>query len=224
MQYFVSGNLLFDVLASFPFFYILNQGTAKWFTLLRVAKLGGIWNFFSWENFKIPITFILRPEKWSRKEKVEYEINGDIYFTIIRAFVGLLFVLYFTSAVWVFLCEKEDLIDNNGNFLYNGLLISDNIFVHSVRWPLVQSSYFIMLTLSSVGYGAQYYPYSMQERVICIFLMLGGTVVFARFLNTFLGVFEVMYIAHDDETKLEELTRWLKRLASYKGQALPPTL
>jgi hypothetical protein len=47
-EYMLSGWLFFDLLASFPFMFIFDISTAKWFTLVRIIKFGGIWKFFSW--------------------------------------------------------------------------------------------------------------------------------------------------------------------------------
>ena len=54
--------------------------------------------------------------------------------------------------------------------------------------------------------------------------MLGGMLIFARFLDTFLDVFEILYVPHEDETKLEELTFWLRNLEKFRGKSLPNTL
>jgi hypothetical protein len=67
-----------------------------------------------------------------------------------------------------------------------------------------------MVTLSSVGYGSQYYPRSLTEMVLAILLFFFGSLVFVRFLDTFSDLFTKIYVAEEDETRLEELTHWTK--------------
>ena len=81
-----------------------------------------------------------------------------------------------------------------------------------------------MVTLSSVGYGAQYYPQSPFEMIIGLFLMLFGTLVFARFLDKYKYVYETLYVSHDKETKLEDLTHWIEQLYKFRDKSLPRVL
>jgi protein-S-isoprenylcysteine O-methyltransferase Ste14 len=157
----------------------------------------------------VPITFVLRPERWSRKDQAEYEINGEIYFTVLRAFVSLIFLLYFVACIWILICFYQEESELDGNFLEDALITSENYFSEYFFWDVFQTQYYIMLTISSVGYGAQYYPYSTSEQVAGIFLMLFGLVIFARFLNTYLDVFDILYVDEAHETQLEDLTKWI---------------
>jgi hypothetical protein len=52
---------------------------------------------------------------------------------------------------------------------------------------LVRSMYFMLTTLSTVGYG-DYYPISSSERIVGALIQVGGVTLFAIVMNAFIRI------------------------------------
>jgi voltage-gated potassium channel len=60
--------------------------------------------------------------------------------------------------------------------------------------------YFCLTTLSTVGYG-DYYPSSIMEKIVGIFIEIVGVTIFSILMNQFIEV--VLRFKGDDESAIE---------------------
>lgn len=70
--------------------------------------------------------------------------------------------------------------------------------------------YFFLTTLSTVGYG-DYYPSSISEKIVGIFIEIIGVTVFSILMNQFIEV--VLKLMGDDESAIEiQLANWFSMI------------
>lgn len=68
--------------------------------------------------------------------------------------------------------------------------------------------YFFLTTLSTVGYG-DYYPSSIMEKIVGIFIEIVGVTIFSILMNQFIEV--VLSFRGEDDSAVElKLTEWFK--------------
>jgi hypothetical protein len=90
---------------------------------------------------------------------------------------------------------------------------------------IVQMYYFLFVTFSTVGYGANYYPLSTIECFLGCFLMLFGTLIFARVLAKFDSVWDFLYSDKERNNELTyDLSKWLKALKRHNNNHFPVSL
>jgi hypothetical protein len=66
--------------------------------------------------------------------------------------------------------------------------------------------YFMLTTLATVGYG-DFYPSSISEKVVGIFIEIVGVSFFSVLMNSFIEV--VLKLMGDDDSAIEvKLTEW----------------
>jgi voltage-gated potassium channel len=94
-----------------------------------------------------------------------------------------------------------------------GVILSGTVFFHLVEgWSLLDSYFFTVVTISTVGYG-ELVPQTALGRVGTTFLIFGGLGVFAVAIRQF---------ANYHMQKREEHTEWLiGRLGPQKSGAKP---
>lgn len=88
---------------------------------------------------------------------------------------------------------------------------------------LIVSIYFILTTLSTVGYG-DYYPKSDIEKVVAIFLMIMGIALFSYIMNNFITVLVNYDNFMGNVDKSSELKVWLTSLSKFSSKPLPKEL
>jgi len=81
-----------------------------------------------------------------------------------------------------------------------------------------------MTTLSTVGYG-DYYPISNVERIVCIFMMIGGVIFFSFIINNFIEIIS----QYDEKTqggdRSLDLHNWMSLLTKFtNNKPLPRSL
>lgn len=78
------------------------------------------------------------------------------------------------------------------------------------------SVYYILTTLSTVGYG-DYYPVSILEKIIGSILMFCGVTFFSIMMNGFVDI--VLSLADDDSAKEQEksLRKWFVLLSRFNN-------
>lgn len=76
--------------------------------------------------------------------------------------------------------------------------------------------YFFLTTLSTVGYG-DYYPSSIAEKIVGIFIEIVGVTTFSILMNQFIEV--VLKLMGDDESSLEvQLASWFAMIKHIRNQ------
>jgi hypothetical protein len=106
-------------------------------------------------------------------------------YRVFRLIVIALLITYFLGCFWYLLCcninTQED-IDNENTFNTRFGLVNDTDYT-----KLIISGYYVLSTLSTVGYG-DYYPISTTERLLSIVIMLCGVAFFSYIMNSFIDI------------------------------------
>lgn len=76
--------------------------------------------------------------------------------------------------------------------------------------------YFMLTTLATVGYG-DFYPSSISEKVVGIFIEIVGVSFFSVLMNSFIEV--VLKLMGDDDSAIEvKLTEWFSMIKHIRNQ------
>ena len=184
--YAYSGVLLIDFVATFPFNLTpMPRQLASVFKLLRLTKLPLVFRVLQYDRFKPVIDFFWQAKNRKRAEVVQLRISCTSYFQVIRLIVGTSMVVYFGACLWYVVSEKQP-----------ESILKTFITVHLKNYDcsmtnekLIATMYFIMTTISTVGYGDKFAE-STYEKIAGILLMLTGTGIFAVVLGIFGSIIE----------------------------------
>ena len=96
---------------------------------------------------------------------------------------------------------------NNMNWSFNGLTVYETV---------VRCMYFIMTTLTTVGYG-DFYPFSNAERIYIIFVQLIGVSFYSYIMGNFIEVISSYEKKVGIVDKGSELENWLTYLTRFNA-------
>jgi voltage-gated potassium channel len=75
--------------------------------------------------------------------------------------------------------------------------------------------YFMMTTLSTVGYG-DYYPISSSEKIVGSFIQVIGVTLFATVMNVFIGIVLTFKDQDSNNDQENHLNRWFALIKSIR--------
>ena len=154
---YLRGWLLFDIIAVFPFDFILNSGTnliratqfAKISKLIRLTKL-------------IRLFKIIKETTRFGKQFLEL---GPGFNRLLYSLLGMLFFCHFASCFWYMLADfKDD---------YDTWIFYYKCFDLGLFEKYIYCFYYVTLTIITVGYG-DITPKNTNERLMACFLMFCG--------------------------------------------------
>lgn len=123
---------------------------------------------------------------------------------------------YFLACAWYFISDSFN-GDESDTFIKNFL----DPFGYTNWERLVVCCYFVLTTLSTVGYG-DLTPQSDVERVFSLFLMLIGAGFFSIVLSSFIDIITNFDKKMGVIDKALDLHNWLLQLSSFtNGKPLP---
>ena len=85
------------------------------------------------------------------------------------------------------------------------------------KFALIFSMYYMVTTLSTVGYG-DYFPTSIGEKIFAIVIMMIGVTIFATVMNNFMQMFLALTIPADRTNNEDNLTRWFSMIKRIRMQ------
>jgi hypothetical protein len=132
-----------------------------------------------------------------------------IFKTIVSIYIGGLLWYRFSEYWQSFLFHD----DNEAFYFVNRFGFTEEESIFKVVITLM---YFMLTTLSTVGYG-DYYPSSIAEKIVGIFIEIVGVTIFSILMNQFIDV--VLNLMGEDESAIEsELTSWFAMIRHIRNQ------
>jgi hypothetical protein len=174
---YVRGWFVFDVIACIPFREMWRADVEYLCRMLRVLKLPKTVNLIDGRGFSLLFT-ILRSEG-SRDENIYFSFVLRYIGSLLQMVVVLLLLVYGFGCFWYwYVGMVEDEEYSRVEFITSYNLDHEDI----VRRVLV-SLYFMMTTLTTVGYG-DYLAKNVSEYAMICIIMLIGTGVFAYVMGS----------------------------------------
>ena len=213
------GMFLFEFLAVFPFNLILHSNTSLWARLIRLFRLPRLVKLLDQEKFNQMIkSFTGAADSSGREDKLVAQYMMMHIYRIYRLAIIALLITYFVGCLWYFLSSSlnnaEDVL-NRSTFNTN-FNLDLNTTTDVTR--LVVSCYFVLTTLSTVGYG-DFYPISNIEWLVSVLIMLCGVAFFSYIMNSFIDILQNYERKMGAVDKSTDLQVWLVVLTRFTRQS-----
>lgn len=159
-------------------------------------------------------------EHLTLNDKMKYLYASKYIYKLFRLLLIALTLVYCLACLWiaiVSLCDESIIQDPlTGKYQCFAALkpdgTSDPFFSYSYMEQLITSAYFITTTLATVGYG-DYYPLSVVEKIVTIFIMLIGITFFSYIMSNFTNFLTNYDKVMGIEDKSTDLQVWLDSLS-----------
>lgn len=191
---YVSSWLVIDVLAVLPFAMVMDTTyrignfqrdfsyLIKLVRLFKLPKFFGLLDSSKFDNF---LDALLEKENTdskkekSRQEKMTIKYVARYIFKVFRLILIAIMLAYFLGCTWYLFVDvfKNDDPNSNFNSVYKLYDIAEID-------RLVICVYFVLTTLSTVGYG-EMHPESNTEKIFGISLMILGIAFFSYIMGNF---------------------------------------
>lgn len=117
-----------------------------------------------------------------REDIIQYDNLFRQILRIVGLIVNTCVITYVLGCFWYRMIDRIHLGEGVETFI-----TKFNIKDHDVGERLVFSVYFILTTLSTVGYG-DFYPVSILEKIVGSLIMFCGVTFFSIIMNEFIGI------------------------------------
>ena len=212
VKYYVTGWLIIDIVASFPFSIISyisstqNQNEGK---LLKIAKVPRVYRIIKiFRILKVIKTakFLKWYNETMERLNISVTLSRGIKFIII-----ILCLLHLTSCAWFFV-DRLDGFSPNTWVVRNGLEDRDNgdLYLFCIYWALT--------VLDTIGYG-DIVPVIMSERVLCLIWLVFGVTFYSYAISNLSVIF---YNMNSRENYIKRKEEYLKEFA--QNVKLPKSL
>jgi len=199
---YVQNSFFFDFVAclAWPVHYAVQDEfepeTASMIYLLRLLRLGKILilmnlqvftsNMRSWFRHKLIKTIENQKGSECPKTKDNTKIKTQILlikgFQVFRLLLFILILSYFLGTLWYIMTKQTTKQDDEWTF-YNAYNMEDRDSINSLSIVV----YFMLTTLTTVGFG-DYNPKSEMERIIMTFILLIGVACFSWIMSQFMDI------------------------------------
>jgi len=133
-------------------------------------------------------------------------------YNLFRLIIIACFITYGIGCLFYFMSEKlnykEDQVEGNTFVQVHDFESLSN------SGRLIKACYFLLTTLSTVGYG-DLYPISLLEMIITLVIMMGGVGFFSFIMGKFMEIIENYRVKMEAEDKTKELMLWLTMLQKF---------
>lgn len=209
-KYIFRGWFLIDLISIVPYEFFFSDGfLIKLMRLIRLPKLSELVNTARFD--KLIDSFFSN----SKGDRLMIIYHLRYTFRIIRLVIIATFITYGVACIWYLFCDKMS--DNYSiSFISKYHLREKDDFD-----KLVISCYFVLTTLSTVGYG-DLIATNNAERIFCIFLMLLGVAVFSYVMGNFTDLITSYDKKLGISDKGEELQNWLTLISKFSNTGSKP--
>lgn len=150
----------------------------------------------------------------SEDEKIILQQNIEYAYQIFRLIVYAIIATYFTGCLWyIFVNIIQEQYNNEKEKMqfFNHYF---NIDEDDLSLKVIKSCYFMLTTLSTVGYG-DFYPVNMIERSVSFPIMLAGVAFFSYIMGHFIDIISNYDKKMGVIDKSSDLFEWLDTLQHY---------
>lgn len=174
-KYYVKTTFLIDLLATVPFDFIFEsvttQGKFKSLKIIRTVKL-------------VKLLRLMRLSKLLKMNvqwTSEFAINADSI-RLLKLVGPVMIIIHFVGCFWFYISIDYD--DDNRWWGRKRIHMDDP---NSITSRYIASVYWAATTMTTVGFG-DIYAVNHSEKLYCIFVMIGGTTLFAYVIGTVIEV------------------------------------
>lgn len=199
------GWFIIDFLSVFPFNSFLDSGPGtKLFRLFRLPRLLKLLDVNKFSS----ILKSINGEKTDTQTIIKQYYILFLY-NLFRLIIIACFITYGIGCLFYFMSEKLNYqVDQDSG---NTFVAVHNFQSLDNTGRLIKACYFLLTTLSTVGYG-DLYPISKAEQIITLIIMMGGVAFFSFIMGKFMEIITNYQIKMGVEDKTKELMLWLTEL------------
>lgn len=221
----------FDLIAVIPLTLILDsvgEDNNKYVVLIklfRILRLPKFMRLLDTSKFDLLLDSILEKEpknsqeEKSRQEKMNIKYISRYAYKVFRLILIAIMLTYFLGSLWYFMVTILPQDDNVANFIQ-----VKKIDEKSNLDKLILCCYFVLTTLSTIGYG-DLSPQTNSEKILGISLMIVGI----AFFSYIMGNFNDVLINYDKKMGIidrrNDLQMWMTSLDKFNpNQPIPRAL
>ena len=199
-----------DVFAIIPLGFSGNPRIEYYFRMVRLLKLPGVLNITDGTGLSFLLTYFNFGKK-DKKGKIIYSIKAKIIASFIQLLIILIFIIYFLGCLWFWFQKtvnnyKHSNSTSNEDELNFGSAYELNHL--SSEHVALSSSYFMLTTIATVGYG-DFLPTNVYEMAFISLVMLFGVGLFAVIMGNFNSAIAYYVEANSTGDYLGELNNWI---------------
>ena len=204
--------LWFDLIALIPFNRFGYEMVGYYCRMSRLLKLSRILNFFDNSGIGVFINIFAGTRHMSIPEKKRFDELG----AMLEILLLLCFSSYFLACFWYWYSHQ---VEDDGDF-FNDYF--DKMDKTSMGRKMLTVWYFIITTLTTVGYG-DLFPVSTNEYAVMIIILLLGVAFFAYIIGVINEKVSDIKSDEDEDKCMAELNQWLDMLAAQVCK-IPPKM
>lgn len=160
----------------FPFSAYLDSYTAAMsFKLLRTFKVPRFYFILKADQIEKIIEALMQNK--SQRDRFKLIFGAKNIYRIVTLVISASILTYFLGCFWYLIVYKEA-EDGPGDNFFNNNLLGKETYLRR----LIICCYFVMTTLSTVGYG-DYTPLTILEKFVTIFIMVIGIALFSYIMG-----------------------------------------
>lgn len=206
------GTFVMDAIATMPFSLLGNDPDyVQDILILKLLRIIKISNDDALEKQIVLLMNLSLTNDMSRSERINQAIRTRAFSRIFKLFSMSLIGIYLSGCLWYRFSSswQAAFIPNDPSSYYfvnrfGQFDIDENL--SSVAKIIVTLMYFMLTTLSTVGFG-DFYPSSIMEKIMGIFIEVVGVSIFAILMNEFIDA--VIQKENSSETDKElMLANW----------------
>lgn len=196
-----TGWFAIDFLSVFPFDEILDSGPGtKLFRLFRLPRLLKLLDVNKFSS----ILKAINGEKTDTQTIIKQYYILFLY-NLFRLIIIACFITYGIGCLFYFFSEK---LNSNEDQVAGNTFVEVHDFPADNSGRLIKVCYFLLTTLSTVGYG-DLYPISQAEQIVTLLIMMGGVGFFSFIMGKFMEIINNYQVKMGAEDKTKELMKWL---------------
>jgi len=131
-------------------------------------------------------------------------------YKIFRLFIIAFIITYFCGCLWMIIVDQTK--DNSLVTFYKSFSLGNL----TNKDQLILVSYFVLTTLSTVGYG-DYFPFSDIEVVVSLVYILAGAAFFAFIMGSFIEIISNYQSKMGRVDRITPLRNWMTLMMRFTG-------
>lgn len=215
---YLTGSLIFDVLAIIP---LRNAGYPQaeyLLRMLRLLKLPGVINLTDGTGVSYLLTYFCVGKR-EKDGKITYSFTTKIIASLVKLFIIIIFIVYFLGCFWYWFqntvsnYKYSSASDGNDENTFERSFIGEDLESKDIA---LRSSYFMLTTIATIGYG-DFLPKNVYEMAFILVIMLFGVTLFAVIMGNFNSAIAYYTEATSGVDYLGELNSWLESIERMHG-------
>lgn len=214
---YLRGWFVLDLIAVMPLSEFGYAEAEYYLRMLRLLKVKRGLSLFDGSFIGPIILTVAKPKVPADRHRLSIYIRYLISF--IQIFAALIFTTYVLGAFFFWWAEATEDVSNPWNKHFSDFFTMPN---PTPLQEMLRSWYFLVTTLSTVGYG-DFYATNMLEKIMLIFILLIGISQFSLIVGQFNGLVAEFDKMNDKDTNMDDLIAWMASIDAVQNH-LPSVL